>query len=512
MKKSKVILLAVCLITAMMIVSTKSVSASETKSNVCGKDIAVSVNILDFWENSYKAQIELTNLGAEVIDDWFISFVSTDNIYQIWNASINTHVNSTYVINHTSWNRDLGIGEVVTIEYIASYDCDYDLPHDFISVGICREFKDSYDVNYIVSEQWNGLVHGFIEVTNNASYSIDDWKLTCLSDCDSVWFTNASIDHNENGQIFIKGNYGNETITPKTTLTIEYYGVFDGNGSPISNAILYFSEPFFQQTEQVQDEISKIKVENGIDELVYASSLVAPLLGDFSVSINSSSYSKTKLITDLNSDYQEEVKNQGLNFLKELARPNSVEESVNDVLSYDSAISSASKTYKVKKEIIQSVLFREIAFLNILDSAGDLAVENYFINRELLEDYSNLSWWQQLLVGTPTLLYPEKEDSSTGLGQIFGKTAIKALNDPSLDPENWKDRKEIWYQLKDDPVYNINMCARILYNNAGKSLSSPSKQEIIDAAALYNRSTVSAGQPYGERIYKYYTYFKKYNK
>jgi hypothetical protein len=56
-------------------------------------------------------------------------------------------------------------------------------------------------------------------------------------------------------------------------------------------------------------------------------------------------------------------------------------------------------------------------------------------------------------------------------------------------------------KLKDNDEYNIDMCARILYQNAGGSLLNPTKNQIVNAAALYNASTIEKGRAYGNKIY-----------
>ena len=61
-----------------------------------------------------------------------------------------------------------------------------------------------------------------------------------------------------------------------------------------------------------------------------------------------------------------------------------------------------------------------------MDSLSDIAVQNYYHNKAEFERYCSLKWYQQLVYGRHNYRYPEKEDSSTGLGQIFARTAMKA--------------------------------------------------------------------------------------
>lgn len=50
------------------------------------KDIDLKVNITAMWDHHYNAEVELTNLTGERIDDWEISFDFCNKIEHIWNA------------------------------------------------------------------------------------------------------------------------------------------------------------------------------------------------------------------------------------------------------------------------------------------------------------------------------------------------------------------------------------------------------------------------------------------
>lgn len=259
-------------------------------------------------------------------------------------------------------------------------------------------------------------------------------------------------------------------------------------------------------------DIEELSITNKQDAINLFSTNEAAFINNYGISLMSVNYTKNDLIRDLNNAYQAELKQREETFVKDLLRPNSAKETVTQILDCKKMIENASAKYKVKKEIIQSILFREIIFLNVADPVADTAVQNYFINRANIERFNSLPWYKQVLAGSPQILVPEREDSSTGLGQVTAKTAISALANPNINYNNWKDRKRIWYSLRDNDEYNINMVALILYRNGGnKNLLNPSRKQIIDAAAIYNTGSVDKGQAYGKKIYTYYGFFSKYN-
>ena len=85
------------------------------------------------------------------------------------------------------------------------------------------------------------------------------------------------------------------------------------------------------------------------------------------------------------------------------------------------------------------------------------AIRSYYEHNPLL-------YWAE-----PPLLW--KEDSSTGLGQVTTRTAIKAINYANeegiidwgpYDYENVSERYEIWEKLNGDAEFNIELVSLVL--------------------------------------------------
>jgi hypothetical protein len=95
---------------------------------------------------------------------------------------------------------------------------------------------------------------------------------------------------------------------------------------------------------------------------------------------------------------------------------------VDIILSYDDIIDEVSSQLKIQKEMIQAILYRELICYGLDDVAKDLVVRQYYMSRKIN------------LPGTAYDMYnfmdldDEVKDSSTGIGQIFASTAIKAEN------------------------------------------------------------------------------------
>ena len=185
---------------------------------------------------------------------------------------------------------------------------------------------------------------------------------------------------------------------------------------------------------------------------------------------------------------------------------------------YDELITDISNKYLIPKASIQTILLRELRCYDVRDDLADSFVVQQFSYLYLVEKYNESEWYQQLIMGYPSVPIPYREDSSVGYGQIFARTAINALNwynNSTYDYDDWHTREYIWNKLRDDNDFNIEMVALILIwganekglnNNYWKYTESEMKQML----SRYN-GTNSAANEYGEETYHCYLIFDKYN-
>jgi hypothetical protein len=194
---------------------------------------------------------------------------------------------------------------------------------------------------------------------------------------------------------------------------------------------------------------------------------------------------------------------------------NGSSETLDIVLDYDNIIEDAAAENGIDKAVIQSILFQEIRFINFLDEV-DTCVQNTLLILRERETQIGVSPLLSVSVIEPVLTGFYISDSSTGLGQIYAKSAIKALNwynsADLYDYDSWKDREEIWLKLKYDDSYNIHMIGLICrYNDyilkEDQNIASPSVRDIL---RTYNGSGPSA-ERYEEVTYQYYLAFTQYN-
>ena len=202
-------------------------------------------------------------------------------------------------------------------------------------------------------------------------------------------------------------------------------------------------------------------------------------------------------------------------------------EALEIVLKYDEQITTAAIQYGVEKEMIQAVLFQEIRFYGADDPIADILVVQSYAYEEQMASYcewlKDLKWyefWKGIFRQPPSPVIGYKNESSTGLGQIFPSTAIQAINSYNAgksgftpySEEDWRDLKEIWYKLQDDE-YNIEMVALVLLYKAKCNkvdLSDASSNDIKKVLKGYNGSGDLADK-YSVVALKYYEAFKEFN-
>ncbi|MDF2805006.1 MAG: hypothetical protein K0S61_4911 [Anaerocolumna sp.] len=146
-------------------------------------------------------------------------------------------------------------------------------------------------------------------------------------------------------------------------------------------------------------------------------------------------------------------------------------------------------------------------------------VMEYYRYKNELERYYKLSSWEKILIGPPRMPLLMNEDSSTGIGQIFARTAIDAYNasiergdlsGKHIDYDDWHEREKIWYALRDDKT-NIFYIALVLKHKAEKlgiDLNSATDEEIEITISRYNETNKAAAE-YGRETKQYYDLFKK---
>ncbi|MFI1420212.1 glycoside hydrolase domain-containing protein [Streptomyces sp. NPDC020731] len=173
----------------------------------------------------------------------------------------------------------------------------------------------------------------------------------------------------------------------------------------------------------------------------------------------------------------------------------STTEAFGAVMDSDWLFTSLARSLRMRKALIQAPVLWELRKLNPLDFASDAAV-----------------------------LAGQMDDCSTGWGQIFASTAIKArnycigegiINGEGLDYNSKTDLRKVWDQLHDDQEYNVRTVAYVLlWNSELLGIDRPdlSGNVHVTEAVLgrYNGTGPDAEQ-YGQELMGLYNVLEQYN-
>lgn len=194
--------------------------------------------------------------------------------------------------------------------------------------------------------------------------------------------------------------------------------------------------------------------------------------------------------------------------LKTFLVGSSVEKALDVVLSNDEIITKTAQKYSVEKEYIQSIIFQEQRFYAIDDPIADsLVIQSNLYDENLKKFISRDSFY----VPSPILGY--RNDSSTGIGQIFAKTAITAINSYegmekySLNSKD--DINTVWNALQ-KTEFNIDTIGSIMLYNKER-LNKNNTFSTKNLLKSYNGSGVLA-EKYSIVTEKYFNAFRNYNR
>lgn len=431
------------------------------------------------------------------------------------------------------WNQDIKPNDSISFGFTASYDEELSEPDDYYMTRVCQEVTDDYDAYYKIDNKWDYGCVGKIIIRNNSDREIEDWKISFDTNLiiKSIW--NAQIGKYYDSKYYVNNSGYNSNIKPHESVEIGFEASFKGD-IEIKNILLYNMSMLIDDSNYdygsnltyEEIDLSDLEADIHSSKFIEQSDIYNKFnddvsfdeLGDFEYSNNEKNtllknapkYSKAQLKKDI----KELVKND---VSLKIVRTYSSDQAIDIILGYNNTINEAAKKYGVNKALIQAVLLRELTCINASDDLADIAVMNYYNYKQQLENYSKKPWYIQIIIGTPEPKLPMREDSSTGYGQIFAKTGINARNatlqkgEAKMYYSKWKQRKTMWYKLKDNKTYNITMVARVLkMETKNLKLSSP-LENISLVLSRYNNGTTKKATQYGEICNRYYKLFKKYN-
>ncbi len=175
----------------------------------------VVFNLNGSWTGGHNVGIQIYNTGNETIEDWALESDYSNNISNIWNASVLENANGVTKFYHDTWNSVIYPNSCV--EFGFSSNEDFSSFPSFLRImgsEIMETESDLFSIDYTITDNWGEGYTGLITITNTSENVIRNWALdfSCNNENISVW--NAKIESHEGNRVSV-GNMGfNADINP----------------------------------------------------------------------------------------------------------------------------------------------------------------------------------------------------------------------------------------------------------------------------------------------------------
>lgn len=198
---------------------------------------------------------------------------------------------------------------------------------------------------------------------------------------------------------------------------------------------------------------------------------------------------------------------------------NFTEHSLDVLLRHDTLITAMSRAFRMRKALVQCPIFWAVRGLTPADPLADGLVTSYYGYKIQYEA------WERSPAG-PAPAFPPlaEDDSSTGLGQIFARAAIRARNHavargiiggPPYNADDWHDMWTVWQALHGDDDYSVGTVPLVLIQGAAEIGVTGAPLDYDENAtrgvlARYN-GRGAAAEEYGRQLLGLYRVFEGHN-
>lgn len=208
-----------------------------------GENYTVEFILDSDTETEYSARIIIKNTGSSPIESWKLSLDLQENISSIYNASISSHEDETYIIKPDSWNQDIPVNEEVSFGFSGSKTGDFSYPTSMCIPNILDNNRtkissERYSTSFDIDSSWNHGCIVTVSITNNSEETIKDWLLEFAFDntIESVW---DAILISQNGKtVVIQNPSYHQNIDPKETVKFQFQVTCHNGFTPPSKVTL----------------------------------------------------------------------------------------------------------------------------------------------------------------------------------------------------------------------------------------------------------------------------------
>ena len=230
----------------------------KNSSRYIGDGYEVAFDIVSQWEDAFNAEATITNTGEEDIENWALQFNMPYEITNIWNGTVYSHENPTYLIKNAGFNQRITKGQSVSFGFTANATGTVTVP-DSYELAVKEESADTSSTGYSfeLTSISGTSFYGEIKITNLSENAIEGWKLEFDFDGEIERFWEAEILEHSGSHYIIRSAGHNYSIGANETLTLGFNGTLEQEEVQPSNYQL--SQIVINDTKYVTLEDGKIE-------------------------------------------------------------------------------------------------------------------------------------------------------------------------------------------------------------------------------------------------------------
>ena len=150
--------------------NTPETSAKATILDAEGGEVEVrfeaDFNVEAQWENAYNGTITLFNPSDKTIENWILSFETTDVLGSFYNAIVSSQQENVYVIKNCGWNRDIAPGESISFGFTGRYEGDIHTPSEFKLLSVIWAVEEGVEFHWSLGSAWEDGYTGEMSILN----------------------------------------------------------------------------------------------------------------------------------------------------------------------------------------------------------------------------------------------------------------------------------------------------------------------------------------------------------
>lgn len=179
-----------------------------------GNTAEVSFTVDSQWDRAYNGKITIKNISEKVIENWTLSFETTDTLSNFYNATLISQEDGVYHVENCGWNRDIAPGQSVSFGFSGAFLKSMDMPEDYKFLSVLQEVEGEAAIEWRMSSEWGNGFTGEVTITNNGTTNIEDWRVSfeLVADTFNVW--NATLVSKENTCYTVRSCDYNSVIRP----------------------------------------------------------------------------------------------------------------------------------------------------------------------------------------------------------------------------------------------------------------------------------------------------------